>query len=152
MPTPRLAWPSTNWPNSRPPSKPTRNTAGRYRLATVLLERRKQLPRALRIASSLYEADPEDPRYAGLLGAACQLTGKSRRARSLLRRAVAPDHLLGSEPLARFRYFLALNLIASGEENAARKELKLYLAADPRGPLARHARELLTRLRGTTGT
>jgi len=123
----------------------------RYRLASVLLERREQLPRALRIAASLHQADPDDPRYAGLYGAACQLTGKNRKARPLLARAAAPESLLGDEPTARFRYYFAMNLIASGEEDRARKELEAYLATNPRGRLADQARELLARLRRATG-
>ncbi len=123
-----------------------------YRLASVLAERREQLPRALRIAADLYQSDPEDPRYAGLYGAACQLTGKSRKARSLLARALPQDPLLGDEPTARFRYYFAINLVASGEEDAARKQLKLYLATNPRGRLADKARALLARLTGPRET
>jgi len=122
-----------------------------YRLASVLLERREQLPRAARIAAGLYHADPEDPRYAGLYGAACQLTGKNRKARLLLARVAAPEPLLGDEPTARFRYYLAINLLASDEEDAARKQLDHYLATNPRGRLADRARELLARLGRATG-
>ena len=121
-----------------------------YRLATALLERNSQIRRVLDIATRLHHADPDNPLYAGLLGAACQLSGKPRRARSLLTRALAPDPLLGSEATAPFRYYLAVNLVASGDTDGAAAQLESLLASKPRGPVADRARKLLARLKGAT--
>jgi len=122
-----------------------RHRLARHRLAMALLERGKGPPRVLALAEALHAADPDDPLYAGLLGAACQLGGKPRRARRLLEQAVAADPLLGPEPAAPFHYFLALNLLARGEREGAAAELARCIEAAPTNPFAAKARARLPR-------
>ena len=122
-----------------------RHRLARYRLAVALLERGTDLARVAALAETLHTADPADPLYAGLLGAVCQLQGRTRKARSLLERAVAPDPLLGSHPISHYRYFMALNLLARGDRGRAVGELKQYVAATPKGPFAPKAIALIQR-------
>ena len=120
-----------------------RHRRARYRLALALLARGRAAARVRAIAEALHRADPDDPLYAGLLGAACQLDGESRRARRLLARALAADPLLGTEPSAPYRYFLGRDLLAAGERPQAMAELRRCRAAAPKGPFAARAQRLL---------
>ena len=122
-----------------------RHRLARYRLAVALLEKGQDLQRIASVADALHAADPADPLYAGLLGAACQLQGRTRKARSLLERAVAPDPLLGRGPVGRYRYFLGLNLLARGDRGRAVGELKQYVEATPNGAFAPKAIALIRR-------
>jgi len=120
-----------------------RHRRARYRLALALLARDRDLPRVEAVAEALYTADTADPLYAGLLGAVCQLEGRTLRARALLGKAVADEPLLGREPAAPYRCFLGLALMAAGERDRAVAELRRCLDAAPAGPFAARAKAAL---------
>ncbi|MFW6108575.1 MAG: tetratricopeptide repeat protein, partial [bacterium] len=120
-----------------------RHRLARYRLATALLARDRDLSRVRAVAEALHRADPEHPLYAGLLGAVAHLDGKAHRARRLLARAVTEDPVLGPEPVAPWHYFRGRVLQAAGEPDDARAALRRYLALAPRGPFAASARAAL---------
>ncbi len=123
-----------------------RHRLARYRLALALLARGRDLPRVEAVAEALYAADTADPLYAGLLGAVCHLEGRALRARALLAKAVADDPLLGPEPVAPYRCFLGLALMAAGERDRAVAELRRCLDAAPAGPFAPRAKAALRQI------
>ncbi|MCC7059697.1 MAG: tetratricopeptide repeat protein [Burkholderiaceae bacterium] len=98
-------------------------------------------PKALETAEKALALAPKAPAVLDTVGVILVAAGKADRGIDLMRQAVSID------PKApALRLHLAEALIGKGDAGSARKEIDAVLAANPDGPAAQSARELIKRL------